>query len=113
MAIKVEGAFAVPIEIIPATATLKPSTMGVLLNNGATAITVTMPPLIDVTDGQSIVFTRLPTSTGAVTVNANTGATVQNRNGTTGATTTIATHSATGTGCSISFTKYGTVWYRM
>lgn len=111
--VRIEGGIITPIQVIAATGTVKSGTQKVLLNNGATAITVKLPLLSEVEDGHSILFSRMPTSSGAVTINPNTGATTQALNGTAAGTTSIGAHSAAGAGLNLSFTKYGTVWYRM
>lgn len=85
----------------------------VVSNNGATNITVTLPPIANLINGHVVFICRGVTSTGTITINLGAGATgVQALAGTVGATTSISAHGATGQGLMQMFVKIGTIWYR-
>ena len=85
----------------------------IIYNNGATAVTNTLPPITGLINGHIVGIGRGQTSTGTITISLGVGATgVQALAGTVGATTTISTHAATGVGCINWFILIGTVWYR-
>ena len=99
--------------LITATTALTEEDCLIKCNNGATAITVTLPPIANLINGHTVFIGRGQTSTGAITISLGTGATgVQALAGTVGATTSIGTHNATGAGLGAMFTKIGTIWYR-
>lgn len=85
----------------------------IVYNNGATAVTNTLPPIAGLETGHVVGIGRGQTSTGAITITLGAGATgVQALAGTVGATTTISAHGARGIGCINWFILIGTVWYR-
>lgn len=103
----------IPIRLVTATYALTVEDCIVKCNNGATNITLTLPPIANLIDGHTVYLGRGQTSTGAITITLGAGATgVQALAGTVGATTSIGIHSATGAGLGFMFTKIGTIWYR-
>lgn len=95
--------------IIATTQTLPiANRLHVILNNGATNITLTLPS----TFGNCYRFSRNSTSTGTVTLQGSAGQ-IQALNGTIGATTSLGIHSATGAGLNHNFTFDGTNWMRI
>jgi len=99
--------------LITATSALLVEDCIIKCNNGATVITLTLPPIANLIDGHTVFIGRGHTSTGTITINLGAGATgVQALNGTVGATTSIGLHSAAGAGLGTMFVKIGTIWYR-
>lgn len=99
--------------LITATSALLVEDCIIKCNNGATAITLTLPPIANLIDGHTVFIGRGQTSTGTITIALGAGATgVQALAGTVGVTTSIRTHNATGAGLGAMFTKIGTIWYR-
>ena len=98
-----------PLSIIDVTASgLIPDYIDkVIIKNGATAITLTMP-----LNSKRLSFSRAAGSTGAITLAVQAGKTIQSLNGTAGATTTIAAHSAAGAGVQVDFWLSNNIWYR-
>ena len=80
----------------------------VIVNNGATNITLTLPS----TTGNCYRFSRSSNSTGTITLQGTTGQ-IQALNGTLGATTSIGLHSVTGLGLNHNFTFDGVNWMRI
>lgn len=100
-------------KIITTTSSLLEEDCIIKCNNGATNITVTLPPITNLIDGHTLFIGRGQTSTGTITLSLGTGATgVQALAGTVGATTSIRIHSAAGAGLGNMFVKIGTIWYR-
>ncbi len=100
--------------LLTATTALTEEDCIIKFNNGATAVTATLPPIANLIDGHTIFIGRGQTSTGAITIALGTGATgVQALAGTVGATTSIGLHSATGVGLGVMLVKIGTIWFRL
>ena len=100
--------------LLTATTALTEEDCLIKINNGATGITITLPPIANLIDGHTIFIGRGQTSTGAITISLGTGATgVQALAGTVGATTTVSAHSAVGAGLGVTLVKIGTIWYRI
>ncbi len=96
---------------VTATGAIPDNIEKIYLNNGATAITLTLPnPALR--RCRAISFSRMVGSTGTITIQASGGSTIQALNGTMGATTTIGAHSGTGGGVDIQFYSNGTNWLR-
>lgn len=108
--VHVNGSFATSVTTVSATDTIANNVSTVLLANGATNITVTIPSAV-LFPGQQITFTRNELSTGTVTITPAAGQ-IQALIGTLGATTSISDHSAAGAGVGITFFSNGTNWYR-
>ena len=79
----------------------------VIVKNGATAITLTMPA-----NSGRVSFSRAEGSTGKVTLNVQSSKTIQSLNGAVGATTTLTAHGAAGTGLRVEFWLLNNIWYR-
>ena len=109
------GSVAETVTVITATTTLNETHNKILLQNGATAITITLPNALTCL-GRKYEFSRYAGSTGGVTILPG-GGQIQALNGTTGATTSIGLHSATGRGLRHSFTAVNIggvgVWVRI
>jgi hypothetical protein len=80
---------------------MKPITK-VLVRNGATNITITLPNALTCL-GREYIFSRAAGSTGSITI-VGSGTQIQALNGTLGATTSIGAHGTTGQGLRHSFT---------
>jgi hypothetical protein len=100
--IHINGSEAGSITNITATTTLNATHHKVLVSNGATNITITLPDALTCL-GREYVISRAAGSTGSITI-VGTGNQIQALNGTLGATTSIGLHSATGGGLRHSFT---------
>lgn len=92
-----------PILVTVASVALGVDNFNLICNNAAAPITVTLPNA-STCIGRKYNISRGPLSTGAITIAVPGGNVVQNLNGTTGVSTTIAAHSAGGAGLNISFT---------
>lgn len=108
--LNVNGSFAVKLASINSTSTLPDDVCKVMLSNGGTNITITLPDPTTCT-GRMLSFSRFSSSTGTITLSPSAGS-IQNLDGTLSASTTIAAHSATGGGVNIQFWSNGTNWYR-
>ena len=97
-----EGSVAETVTVITASITLNNTHNKIVVNNGATAITVTLPNALTCL-GRKYEFSRYAGSTGTVNITPSVGQ-IQAFNGTVGATTTIGGHSAAGAGLRHSFT---------
>ena len=101
--------------VITATTTLNETHNKILLQNGATAITITLPNALTCL-GRKYEFSRYAGSTGGITILPG-GGQIQALNGTVGATTSLGAHSATGRGLRHSFTAVNIggvgVWVRI
>jgi hypothetical protein len=106
----VTGSVAFSSTTITANTTLNDTHSRIIVNNAAVAITINFPAA-NTCAGRQYVISRAATSTGTITIGA-VGGQVQALAGTLAGTTTIAAHSATGSGLNICFTSDGTNWYR-
>jgi hypothetical protein len=98
----VNGSEAGTITNITATTTLNATHHKVLVSNGATNITITLPDALTCL-GREYVISRAAGSTGSITI-VGTGNQIQSLAGTVGATTSIRAHNAIGAGLNIRFT---------
>lgn len=109
------GSYAETITVITTTTTLNQTHNKIVLNNGATNITITLPNALTCI-GRKYEFSRYAGSTGTVTI-LGTSSNIQARTGTVGATTTLGIHGATGQGLNHSFTAVSIggvgVWMRI
>ena len=108
---QVNGSIASKVILITATGAIPDNASKVLVQNGATNITLTLPSSAT-REGRSISISRMPGSTGSITLNPGAGSRVQALAGGMGATTTIGAHSAAGLGVNHLFWAYGGNWYR-
>ena len=112
----IQGSEAGTVTNITGTTTLNETHHKVLVSNGATNITITLPNALTCL-GREYVISRASGSTGSITVVGGAGNTIQALNGTVGATTSIGLHSATGGGLRHSFTAVNIagvgVWVRL
>jgi hypothetical protein len=109
--LQVYGSFATRIASINTTSTLGDDICKVILSNGASNITITLPdPSTCV--GRLLSFSRNSSSTGTVTLDPMGTNNIQNLNGTVTNTTVIPIHSIAGTGVNIQFWSDGAIWYR-
>lgn len=104
------GGFCPTVVVIASTGAIPATATKVLVNNGATAITLTLPAHV-AGKGRHISISRRNGSTGAVTLQGASGQ-IQALAGTLGATTTLGVHSAAGAGVNQNFYSDGTNWYR-
>ncbi|RTY90238.1 hypothetical protein [Flavobacterium sp. GT3R68] len=109
--LQVRGSFAVKPVTVSATSVLSDSACKVIVSNGATDITITLPDPTTCT-GRLLSFARDTGSTGVITLDPTGSVNIQNLSGTVTETTTIALHSAAGAGLNIQFWSDGTIWYR-
>ncbi len=108
----VNGSISLNLVSISSTSTLADNVCKVILTNGSSNITITLPDS-DTCAGRLLSFTRDPNSTGTVTLSHIGGGSMQNLNGTFSSTTTIPIHSSTGAGVNIQFWSDGSGnWYR-
>ena len=98
----VNGSEAGTIINITTTTTLNETHHKVLVRNGATNITITLPNALTCL-GREYIFSRAAGSTGSITI-VGSGTQIQALNGTLGATTSIGAHGTTGQGLRHSFT---------
>lgn len=96
--------------VVTATGPVTGSDSFIVVQNGATNITLTFTGAFDA--NHLISISRAAGSTGTITVTPNVGTTIQSNGGTVGASTSIPAHSATGVGVNSSFVLVGSVWYR-
>ena len=99
----INGSEAGSITNITATTTLNGTHHKILVSNGATNITITLPNALTCL-GREYVFSRASGSTGSITITGGAGNQMQALAGTVGATTSISLHTATGGGLNIRFT---------
>lgn len=101
---------------ITSTTTLNDTHNKILVSNGATNITITLPDALTCL-GREYTISRSSGSTGSITVIGGVGNKIQALAGTIGATTSIGLHSATGGGLRHSFTAVNIggigVWIRL
>ena len=97
------GSQASSVTNITGTTTLNVTHNKILVSNGATNITITLPDALTCL-GREYVFSRAAGSTGSITIIGGAGNQIQALAGTVGATTSIRLHSATGGGLRHSFT---------
>lgn len=115
-AIHINGSEAGSITNITATTALNATHHKILVSNAAVNITITLPDALTCL-GREYIFSREAGSTGSITIQRTGTNVVQALNGTTGATTSIGLHSATGGGLRHSFTAVSIggvgVWVRL
>lgn len=113
---EINGSQASSVTNITATTTLNQTHNKILVSNGATNITITLPNALTCL-GREYVFSRAAGSTGSITIVGGAGNKMQALNGAVGATTSIGLHSATGGGLRHSFTAVNIggvgVWVRL
>lgn len=109
--LQVRGSFAVKPVTVSTTSVLSNSVCKVIVANGGTNITITLPDPTTCT-GRLLSFARDTGSTGTITLDPTGSTNIQNLSGTVTETTTIALHSAAGAGLNIQFWSDGTIWYR-
>lgn len=109
--LQVNGSIAVKVASIGSTSTLADDVSKVVLSNGASNITITLPNPNTCT-GRLLSFSRNDSSTGTVTLDPTGSNNIQNLSGTVTNTTTIPVHTAAGAGLNIQFWSDGSVWYR-
>lgn len=109
------GSVAETVTVVTATTTLNETHNKIVIQNAATAITVTLPNALTCL-GRKYEFSRYAGSTGGVTILPG-GGQIQALNGTVGATTTLGLHSAAGAGLKHTFTAVNIggvgVWVRL
>lgn len=114
--LSINGSRAGAITNITSTTTLNITNHKVLVSNGATNITITLPDALTCL-GREYVISRASGSTGSITIQRTGTNTIQALNGTLGATTSISLHSATGAGLNVRFTAINIggigVWVRL
>ena len=101
--IQIIGSFSCQITIVTSTTTLNETHHKILINNGATNITITLPNALTCI-GREYVFSRTAGSTGTIRIVGGAGNQIQSLAGTIGATTTLGAHNATGAGLGHYFT---------
>lgn len=113
---QVNGSQAGTVTTVTANITLNATHHKILVSNGATNITITLPDALTCL-GREYVISRAAGSTGSITIQRTGTNIIQSLNGTTGATTSIGLHSATGGGLRHSFTAVNIggvgVWVRL
>ena len=97
-----EGSVAETVTVITGSITLNNTHNKIVVNNGATAITVTLPNALTCL-GRKYEFSRYAGSTGTINITPSVGQ-IQALVGTVGATTTIGGHTAAGAGLRHPFT---------
>lgn len=112
----VNGSNAGTVTNITGTTTLNENHYKVLVSNGATNITITLPDALTCI-GREYVISRYAGSTGTITVVCSGGNKIQALAGTVGATTTLGIHGTAGQGLRHSFTAVNVggvgVWVRL
>ena len=112
----IQGSESGSVTNITGTTTLNETHHKVLVRNGATNITITLPNALTCL-GREYVISRASGSTGSITVVGGAGNTIQALAGTVGATTTISGHGVSGQGLNIRFTAVNIggvgVWVRL
>lgn len=113
--LQVNGSFSEVVTVVTATTSLNAFQNKVVLNNGATAITITLPNALTCI-GRKYEFSRYAGSTGGVTI-LGTSSQIQALNGNVGATTTLGIHGANGQGLKHTFTAINIggvgIWVRL
>jgi hypothetical protein len=109
--LQVNGSFAIKTASVSTTSTLADDVCKVILSNGGSNITITLPNPTTCT-GRLLSFSRNDSSTGTVTLDPSGSNNIQNLSGTVTNTTTIPIHSAAGAGVNVQFWSDGSVWYR-
>lgn len=109
--LQVAGSFALGIAYVSTTSALTETTCKVILTNGASNITITLPTP-STCAGRMLSFSRNAASTGTVTLDTSGSNNIQNLIGTVTNTTTIPLHSVGGAGVNVQFWSNGTIWYR-
>ena len=112
----INGSVAEAITVISSTTVLNSTHNKIVLNNGATNITITLPDALTCI-GRKYEFTRYKGSKGTITVVGSGTNQIQALAGTVGATTTLGAHSTVGAGLGFSFTAVNIggigVWLRL
>ena len=108
--LQIDGSVAIGFVTVTTTTTISNTVSYIICNNGATAITITLPSP-STCAGRFICITRATGSTGTITVRGATGL-IQALLGTMGATTSIGIHGATGQGVGKFFFSNGINWMR-
>jgi hypothetical protein len=112
----VNGSNAGAVTIVTTTTTLNETNHKVLVSNGNTNITITLPDALTCL-GREYIISRGAGSTGTITVQGTGTNVIEVLNGTTGATTSIGLHSALGGGLRHSFTAVNIagvgIWVRL
>lgn len=98
----VNGSEAGTVTVITATTTLNATHHKILVSNGATNITITLPNALTCV-GREYIFSRAAGSTGSITI-VGSGTQIQAFNGTMGATTSLGAHGTAGQGLRHFFT---------
>ena len=96
--------------VVTATGPVTGSDSFIVVQNGATNITLTFTGVFDA--NHLISFSRAAGSTGSITLTPAAGTTIQAIGGTVGASTTLPAHAAAGLGVSNAFVLVGAIWYR-
>jgi hypothetical protein len=111
----VNGSEAGTVTVITATTTLNATHHKILVSNGATNITITLPNALTCV-GREYIFSRAAGSTGSITI-VGSGTQIQAFNGTMGATTSLGAHGTAGQGLRHFFTAINIggvgVWVRI
>lgn len=114
--VSLSGSLSENVTVITATTALNNTHRKIVLNNGATNISITLPDALTCL-GRVYEFSRYAGSTGTVTLNVALGNQVQALAGTVGTTTTLGAHSAAGAGLRHTFTAVNIggigVWVRL
>lgn len=100
--LQTNGSVSETVTVITATTTLNETHNKIVVQNAATAITITLPNALTCL-GRKYEFSRYAGSTGGITILPG-GGQIQALDGTVGATTSIGLHSAAGLGLRHSFT---------
>ncbi len=110
--LSVFGSLSLRTNTITVTSSLTNVASTYFVNNGATAITITLPAAAS-NLGLLIKICRMDnTSTGTITINTS-GGLIQALVGTMGATTSLSANNATGSGVRVTFQSNGANWYRV
>jgi len=113
--LQTNGSVSETVTVITATTTLNETHNKIVVQNAATAITITLPNALTCL-GRKYEFSRYAGSTGGVTILPG-GGQIQALNGTVGASTTLGLHSAAGAGLKHTFTAVNIggvgVWVRL
>jgi len=96
--------------VVTATGTITGADSFIVVQNGATNITLTFAGVFDA--NHLISLSRAAGSTGSITLTPAAGTTIQAIVGTVGANTTLPAHSAAGLGVRNAFVLVGAIWYR-
>lgn len=113
--LQIVGSVSETVRVVTATTVLNENDHKIVVNAGATNITLTLPPPLTVL-GRTYVISRYASSTGSITLVTTSGQ-IQAFAGTVGATTSLGLHNAAGAGLMHSFTAVSVggvgVWVRI